>query len=84
MSSRVPTISRIKDRQCNFFNRLSKLNYADAVVKTFMNLCKSTNIIPYYNSLHNHNKVENVRTRKKKDVGISELNVTVLCFYRSV
>ena len=44
---RPDIISRIKDSQRKFFQRLVKLDDNDAIVKSFISLCQNTPIIDY-------------------------------------
>ena len=55
-------VSKIKDKQCKFFKRISSLNNEDAILKSFTGICSDTGIIQYYNNLHDQhvelNKIE--------------------------
>ena len=62
---RGDVIAKIKDRQWNFYNRLSQLGENNALVISFSELCKNTNIA-YYSSLHNHNSIDNICNRENQ------------------
>ena len=59
-------VSRIKDRQHKFFIKVSQLPKDDAIVQIVLGICKSNKIITYYNSLHDHNYSDDIRTREAK------------------
>ena len=40
-------VSKIKDRQHNFFTKVSMLSEDDAIAKTVINICNGTDIIRY-------------------------------------
>ena len=78
---RPDVISRIKDLQWKFYQRILNLNDDDAVVKSFTHLCDNTSIIEYYNSLSSTNKADNIRNRENK---ILESNTSMLQYYASI
>ena len=57
-------ISKIKDRQHNFYHKLILLSEEEAIVKTVINICCDTNIIAYYKNLNNHNYIDDITNRE--------------------
>ena len=55
---RADIISKIKNRQYNFYHRILSIDEREALVKAFISLCSGTSIIKYYESLHNHRVTE--------------------------
>ena len=78
---RPDIISKIKDIQYNFFQRLVRLNETDALVKSIMNLCYNTSIMEYYISLNANNRSLNMRDREMK---IFNSNSSMLQYYSSI
>ena len=78
---RPDIISRIKDSQRNFCQRLVKLDDNDAIVKSFISLCQNTPIIDYYLSLPSDYKSNNVKNRERK---IAESGSSMLRYYGSL
>ena len=76
---RPDIISNIMDRQWAFYQRLLKTNENDALVKCFLKLCKDTKIINYYNTLHNHHKINNIRDHEQR---ILSSTTSMLSYYR--
>ena len=76
---RPDIISRIKDSQRNFFQRLVKLDDNDAIVKSFV--CQNTPIIDYHLSLPSDYKLNNVKNRERK---IAESGSSMLRYYASL
>ena len=63
---RPDIISKIKDMQYNFFQRVCAIQTEDAIVKSIMDICKHTKILKYYHNLHNHNAKDNLAQREAK------------------
>ena len=77
---RADIISRIKDSQWKFYQRLLSLNLEDALVKSFMMLCNDTPMIAYYNSLTPDNKSRNILDRERR---IFESDGSMVQYYAS-
>ena len=63
---RPDIISKIKDMQYNFFQRVCAIRTDDAIVKSIMDICKDTQILKYYHNLHNHNAKDNLAQREAR------------------
>ena len=63
---RPDIISKIKDNQHKFYEKIKNLEDEEAVVKSILELCKDTPIVEYYESLEEGNKEENIRQREKR------------------
>ena len=59
-------VSKIKDRQCNFYKKLVQLPDDEAIVNTIIELCKDTVAIAYYENLHDHNAKDDVFERERR------------------
>ena len=68
---RADTVAKVKDLQCNFYHRILKLNDDKALIKSFITLCHNTRIIQYYESLHNHNRKDNIQERENHIISSS-------------
>ena len=53
---RSDCISMIKDQQYNFFKKLKLLSTEDAVLVNFLELCKESSILKYYENLSGNNR----------------------------
>ena len=78
---RPDIISRIKDSQRNFFQRLQKMDDADAIVKSFVSLCQDIPFVDYYRSLPANSKTDNIKNREQK---INESDNSMLQYYTSI
>ena len=59
-------ISRIKDNQFQFYQKVKNLDDEEAVVTSILNLCKDTPIVEYYESLSSNNKADNIQQREAR------------------
>ena len=59
-------VSKIHDRQCNFYKNLSQLPHDEAIVKRIVELCKDTAAIAYYENLHDHNAKDDIFEREQR------------------
>ena len=59
-------IARIKDRQHNFYKKLSELSAENAIVKMIMEKCKDSEMIRYYESLAGDFITDEMRMREDK------------------
>ena len=78
---RPDIISKIKDAQRNFYQRLQNLNNDDAMVKSILNLCNDTSIVNYYKSLAPKIKENNIRNREQL---ILESDASMLQYYTTI
>ena len=78
---RPDIISKIKDMQKKIYHRVLNLNDHDALVKSFLHLCKDTTIIQYYSSLSTTNKKDNIRDREQR---ILQSDSSMLQYYASI
>ena len=78
---RPDVISRIKDSQFNFYEKVKNLDDEEAVVKSILELCKDTPIVEYYESLSSGNKEENIRQR---EVRILQSTASMTQYYASI
>ena len=76
---RADIISRMKDAQFKFINKLSTITHDEAVVKYIIEMCSNSDMIRYYNNLHGHNQVDNVNTRKFR---IMNSDRSMISYYR--
>ena len=80
--SRPDIVSRIKDRQYNFFSKILLLPEEDAIVKQMITYCKDLPICEYYNKLINTNKTDNINNRRQRVVNSQssmDIRYTSLC-----
>ena len=78
---RPDIISRIKDSQYNFYEKVKNLDDEEAVVKSILDLCKDTPIVEYYESLSSGNKEENIRQREAR---ILQSTASMTQYYASI
>ena len=78
---RAGIIATIKHRQYNFYHRVLKQNEEDALVKSFLHICRHSKIIQYYESLHCHHKEFNIRDRERR---IMSSPASMPSYYRSL
>lgn len=63
--NRCSIISKIKDRQYSFFDKVSKLSKDDALLASYIDTCNNTTIITYYKYLTNNNSKHEMEEREK-------------------
>ena len=73
--------ARIKDRQCNFYKKLSELSEEDAIVKTVIRICADSRMIRYYESLSNNNTDRDINDRETR---IMESESSMCAYYREL
>ena len=78
---RPDIISKIKDLQCRFFKKVEELPEEDAMVVSVLKLCRNTSIVKYYESLHDHNREDNIKQRMER---ISSSEAPMIAYYRSI
>jgi hypothetical protein len=78
---RSSIIARIKDRQYNFFKKLSELSEENAIVKMVMEQCKDSEMIKYYENLSGENAENEMRERENTIIA-SELSMPR--YYREI
>ena len=78
---RPDIISKIKDRQYKFFNKISTLNHSDALVKSILDICWDTPFVQYYQSLTSNNKERNIIDRERR---IQESSASMICYYSTI
>ena len=79
--NRPDIISKIKDSQYKFYQKVLNLNEEEAVVKSILEICKDTPIVHYYESLSPDNKQKNISEREAR---ISHANTSMLQYYASI
>ena len=78
---RPDIVSRIKDSQYKFYQKVLSLDEEEAVVKSILGLCKDTPIVRYYESLSPDNKKNNIAEREAR---ISHADTSMLQYYASI
>ena len=78
---RADIISKIKDLQFNFYQKVKRLSEEDAMVVSVLNLCRETSIVRYYESLHGHNKEDNIADRQRR---IATSESSMMIYYRNL
>ena len=78
---RPDIISRIKDLQFKFFEKLKKLNEEEAVIKSILNICNDTSFVKYYKSLQYSYKENDVKNREMKIINAES---GMLQYYASI
>ena len=78
---RPDIISKIKNSQYKFYQRLLLMNEEDALVKSALRLCNDTQFVEYYNSLAPNCKEDNIRNRERS---IGNSNKAMLQYYSSL
>ena len=68
-------ISKIKDRQYKFFQKVSHLQDDGAVVKAIIEICKNNKMVKYYSNLHNHYYADDMAVRESR-IHASENSLT--------
>ena len=76
---RPDIVSRVKDKQFHFCNKLSLENHGEAVVKFIIDMCINDKFINYYKSLHGRNTELNLSSRKER---ILTSNKSMIMYYR--
>ena len=59
-------VSKLKDRQYNFFKKLREIEKGDALVTDMIDLCKNDDFISYYSNLNPNNYKEDIRMRTER------------------
>ena len=59
-------MAKIKDRQYNFFQKITQLSPEDAIVSSIVSMCQDSSIIQYYASLENDNSKRDIEEREKR------------------
>ena len=78
---RANIISRIKDLQFKFYNKISKLQHDQAIVKYIVDLCANEDIILYYHCLHGHHQDDDRNIRRDL---ILHSDKSMTMYYRSI
>ena len=78
---RSSIIARIKDRQHNFYKKLSDLSVENAIVKMVMEQCRDSEMIRYYENLPDKNMERELREREERLI-TSELSMPT--YYREI
>ena len=65
---RSSIIARIKDRQYNFYKKLSEIPTENAIVKLIIDQCKDSAMIKYYQSLSGENSADEMNERENRIV----------------
>ena len=79
---RRPSISaRIKDRQYNFFKKLSEIPEDEAIVRTIIRICNDSRMIRYYENLSDKNGEKDIDDREKR---IVESESSMCIYYREL
>ena len=79
---RRPSISAtIKDRQYNFYKKLSMLSEEDAIVKTVIRICGDSRMIRYYQSLIDNSTDRDINDRQTR---IMESESSMCVYYREL
>ena len=78
---RPDVISKIKDSQYRFYDKVKNLNEDEAVVRSILELCKDTPIARYYESLDECNRETNVIERETK---IKNSDASMMKYYCSI
>ena len=73
--------ARIKDRQYNFFKKLTEISEEDAIVKTVIRICNDSRMIRYYQSLIDDNAKLDIDGRQTR---IMESESSMCTYYREL
>ena len=68
-------ISKIRDRQYKFYRKIRDIPDGEAIVQNVLEICKNDRIIKYYESLHDHNNVDDINEREAR-IHISTKSLT--------
>ena len=63
---RPSIVSKIRDQQKKFFEKISQLGEDEAIVVSIMKLCTNTNIMKYYRNLPDNNSKTDVEQREER------------------
>lgn len=74
-------VSRIKDRQCKFYEKLKEIPTGDAIVLQILDLCRGIPIIDYYEQLHNQNVEDDISNREERIRGST---ASMVVYYLSI
>ena len=61
---RADIVSIIRDRQCNFYQKLMSLEEDSAIILDVLEMCKELEIVRYYEALHNEHSDQNLAEKK--------------------
>ena len=64
--NRADIISRIKDSQFKFFNKVTHLHRDEAVVRSILAMCDNDEMVHYYTQLHDNNQEMNILDRRNR------------------
>ena len=78
---RASIVAQIKDRQYNFYKKLSELQNEDAIVKLVIGLCKDSKMIRYYEGLVADNCKNEIIKRESK---IMTSESSMIKYYREM
>ena len=78
---RADIVAKVKDRQFQFFNKITKLQREDAIVKVIYDICEQSDFVNYYKNLHNHNVQDDISRREEK---IRTSNQPMIAYYRNM
>ena len=78
---RADIISRIKDLQYKFFEKVQSLSEEEALVSSILKLCLETSMVQYYTSLHDHNRTDNIEERTRR---IMESESSMTMYYKNL
>ena len=78
---RPDIVSKIKELQWKFFQRVKKLNEEEALVVSIMRICRNSSRMNYYETLSSDSRKNNVRNREERIVAS---NSSMLKYYCSI
>ena len=78
---RPDVISKIKDNQYKFYQKISEFNEEEAMVKSILELCKDTPIVDYYEALSADNKKDNIQQREAR---ILQSSASMMQYYAAI
>ena len=78
---RPDIISRIKDLQYNFYQKVKNITEEVAVVRSILRICNETPIVEYYESLSSDNREKNIIEREHR---ISSATTSMIQYYTSL
>ena len=78
---RPDIVSRVKDAQFNFFQRISKIAQNEALIKDVMILCDGSLTMQYYKKLHNHHRQDDIQDRERL---IRNSNSSMVSYYANM
>ena len=78
---RCDIISKIKDQQYNFFQKIKQFSTEDSVLTNFLEICKETSIVKYYENLTGNNQSKFMNTLKSN---IQSSTKSMVVYYREL